>query len=171
VNLKEYVRTIPDFPSPGILFYDIATLLEDAKAWRYTVDKMSDLVASDMPDHLVAIESRGFLIGASVAYKLGIGLTMVRKKNKLPGKTISFTYDLEYGSDTLEIQENAIQKGQKLILIDDLLATGGTIAAAAKLLQGIGADLLASTFIIELEFLNGRNNIDMPVHSLVTYSG
>lgn len=171
MNLKEYVRTIPDFPSPGILFYDIATLLEDAKAWRYTVDKMSDLVASDMPDHLVAIESRGFLIGASVAYKLGIGLTMVRKKNKLPGKTISFTYDLEYGSDTLEIQENAIQKGQKLILIDDLLATGGTIAAAAKLLQGIGADLLASTFIIELEFLNGRNNIDMPVHSLVTYSG
>ena len=169
MNLKDHIRSIPDFPKPGILFYDISTLLQHADAWSATVDRLADEIAPYKPDRLIGIESRGFLVAAPLALKLGIGFTMVRKKNKLPGKTISFTYDLEYGSDTIEIQADALEKGQRVVLMDDLLATGGTAAAAVELLQSVGADVAAAAFIIELNFLAGRDKLDVPVHSLIGY--
>ena len=169
MNLKDHIRSVPDFPKPGILFYDISTLLQHAGAWQATVDQLTEEIASYKPDRLIGIESRGFLVAAPLALRLGIGFTMVRKKDKLPGKTVSHTYDLEYGSDTIEIQANALHEGQKVVLLDDLLATGGTAAAAVELLRGVGADVVASAFIIELNFLAGRDRLDVPVHSLIGY--
>ena len=169
MNLKDHIRSVPDFPKPGILFYDISTLLQHAGAWQATVDQLTEEIALYKPDRLIGIESRGFLVAAPLALRLGIGFTMVRKKDKLPGKTVSHTYDLEYGSDTIEIQANALHEGQKVVLLDDLLATGGTAAAAVKLLRGVGADVVASAFIIELNFLAGRDRLDVPVHSLIGY--
>ena len=169
MNLKDYIRSVPDFPKPGILFYDISTLLQHAGAWQATVDQLTEEIAPYKPDRLIGIESRGFLVASPLALRLGIGFTMVRKKDKLPGKTVSHTYDLEYGSDTIEIQANALHEGQKVVLLDDLLATGGTAAAAVELLRGVGADVVASAFIIELKFLAGRDRLDVPVHSLIGY--
>lgn len=169
MNLKDHIRSIPDFPKPGILFYDISTLLQHAEAWKATVDRLAEEIYPYKPDRLIGIESRGFLVAAPLAVHLGIGFTMVRKQNKLPGETISFTYELEYGSDTIEIQSDALQEGQKVVLMDDLLATGGTAAAAVELLRSVGGDVVASAFIIELNFLNGRNKLDVPVHSLIVY--
>lgn len=169
MNLKDHIRSIPDFPKPGILFYDISTLLQHAEAWSATVDRLADEIGPYRPERLIGIESRGFLVAAPLALRLGVGFSMVRKKNKLPGRTVSHTYDLEYGSDTIEIQADAIEKGQKVILMDDLLATGGTAAAAVKLLQGVGAEVVAAAFIIELNFLGGRARLDLPVHSLIGY--
>ena len=169
MNLKDHIRSVPDFPKPGILFYDISTLLQHAGAWQATVDQLTEEIAPYKPDRLIGIESRGFLVASPLALRLGIGFTMVRKKDKLPGKTVSHTYDLEYGSDTIEIQANALHEGQKVVLLDDLLATGGTAAAAVKLLRGVGADVVACAFIIELYFLAGRDRLDVPVHSLIGY--
>jgi adenine phosphoribosyltransferase len=169
MNIKDHIRSIPDFPKPGILFYDISTLLQHAEAWKTTVDQLSEEISPYKPDRLIGIESRGFLVAAPLAVRLGIGLTMVRKQNKLPGETISHTYELEYGSDTIEIQSDALQEGQKVVLMDDLLATGGTAAAAVELLRSVGGDVVASAFIIELNFLNGRDKLDVPVHSLIGY--
>ena len=169
MNLKDHIRSVPDFPKPGILFYDISTLLQHAGAWQATVDQLTEEIAPYKPDRLIGIESRGFLVASPLALRLGIGFTMVRKKDKLPGKTVSHTYDLEYGSDTIEIQANALHEGQKVVLLDDLLATGGTAAAAVELLRGVGADVVASAFIIELNFLAGRDRLDVPVHSLIGY--
>jgi adenine phosphoribosyltransferase len=169
MNLKDHIRSIPDFPKPGILFYDISTLLQHAEAWKATVDRLAEEIYPYKPDRLIGVESRGFLVAAPLAVHLGIGFTMVRKQNKLPGETISFTYELEYGSDTIEIQSDALQEGQKVVLMDDLLATGGTAAAAVELLRSVGGDVVASAFIIELNFLNGRNKLDVPVHSLIGY--
>ena len=154
MNLKDHIRSVPDFPKPGILFYDISTLLQHAEAWSETVDQLADLITPYKPERLIGIESRGFL---------------VRKKDKLPGKTIAHTYDLEYGSDTIEIQADALHKGQKVVLLDDLLATGGTAAAAVELLRGVGADVVATAYIIELNFLRGRDRLDVPAHSLIGY--
>lgn len=169
MNLKDHITSVPDFPKPGILFYDISTLLQNAEAWAATVDRLAEAIRPYKPERLIGIESRGFLVAAPLALQLGIGFTMVRKQNKLPGETISHTYDLEYGSDTIEIQADALRDGQKVVLMDDLLATGGTAAAAVELLRGVGADVVASAFIIELNFLNGRNRLDVPVHSLIGY--
>ena len=169
MNLKDHIRSIPDFPKPGILFYDISTLLQHAEAWKATVDRLAGEISPYKPDRLIGIESRGFLVAAPLAVRLGIGFTMVRKQNKLPGETISHTYELEYGSDTIEIQSDALQEGQKVVLMDDLLATGGTAAAAVELLRSVGGDVVASAFIIELNFLNGRDKLDVPVHSLIGY--
>jgi adenine phosphoribosyltransferase len=169
MNLKDHIRSIPDFPKPGILFYDISTLLQHADAWAATVDRLAEAVAPYKPDRLVGIESRGFLVAAPLALKLGIGFTMVRKQNKLPGDIVAHTYDLEYGSDTIEIQADALEEGQRVVLMDDLLATGGTAAAAVELLRRIGADVAAAAFIIELTFLAGRDKLDVPVHSLIGY--
>ena len=169
MNLKDHIRSIPDFPKPGILFYDISTLLQHAEAWKATVDRLAEENYPYKPDRLIGVESRGFLVAAPLAVRLGIGFTMVRKQNKLPGETISFTYELEYGSDTIEIQSDALQEGQKVVLMDDLLATGGTAAAAVELLRSVGGDGVASALIIELNFLNGRNKLDVPVHSLIVY--
>ena len=169
MDLKPHIRTVPDFPKPGILFYDISTLLAHPQAWRHTVDLLAVAIRQHEPDIIAGIESRGFLVGAPLALQLGCGFTMLRKQGKLPGETTSYTYDLEYGSDTIEIQSDALHKGQKVVLLDDLLATGGTAAAAVELLRSVGADVVASAYIIELNFLNGRNRLDVPAHSLIGY--
>ncbi len=169
LDLKAHIRGVPDFPKPGILFYDIGTLLANGPAWQETVSRMETIVRDDSPDVLIAIEARGFLVAAPVAAKMGLGLVMVRKKGKLPGKTVSHSYDLEYGSDTIEIQEGVLRSGMKAVLIDDLLATGGTAAAAATLSRKLGATISRAAFVIELAFLNGRAKLDMPVSSLLSY--
>lgn len=169
MNLKDHIRTVPDFPKPGILFYDIATLLEHPDAWRATVDRLADAVRPHEPDLLAGIESRGFLVAAPLALQLGIGFVMVRKKGKLPGATVPYTYDLEYGQDAIEIQEDAVQPGQRIVILDDLLATGGTMAAAIGLLRKVGAQVAAAACIIELTFLGGRSKVDVPVTTLLTY--
>jgi len=169
VDLKQHIRSIPDFPKPGILFYDISTLLAHADAWQHTVHLLADAIGPLEPDLLVGIESRGFLVAAPLALKLGKGFVMVRKRGKLPGRTIRHTYELEYGTDTIEIQADAVEKGQKVIVLDDLLATGGTLAAAATLLRNVGADVKGAACIIELTFLGGRQRLDVPFTSLVAY--
>lgn len=169
INLKDHIREVPDFPKPGILFYDIGTLINHGGAWHETIARLTDIVRAEKPDLLLAIESRGFLVAAPVAAALGIGFVMVRKKNKLPGKTLSYTYKLEYGEDTIQIQEGMLKPGQKAVLVDDLLATGGTAAAALVLARKIGATISRAAFIIELGFLEGRKKLDVPVSSLVTY--
>jgi len=170
MDLKDHIRSIPDFPKPGILFYDISTLLRSAEAWKTTVDRLAERIEPYSPDMLVGIESRGFLVAAPVAYALGCGFTMVRKPAKLPGDTVSHSYELEYGSDTLEIQTDGVKPGQKVVVLDDLLAPGGTLAASIALLQQLEADVRAAACVIELDFLDGRSRIDVPVETLITYS-
>jgi adenine phosphoribosyltransferase len=169
MNFKTYIRGVPDFPKPGILFYDISTLLIHAEAWRATVEHLAEALRPYKPDLLVGIESRGFLVAAPLAYRMGCGFVMVRKKGKLPGVTIPYTYDLEYGTDTVEIQADGINPGQRVIVLDDLLATGGTLAAAIKLVRMVGGDVAAAACIIELAFLNGRRRLDVPFTSVVSY--
>lgn len=169
MNIKDHIRSIPDFPKPGILFYDVSTLLAHADAWQVAMGRLAREIRKFQPDVLAGIESRGFLVAAPLALKLGCGFIMVRKKGKLPGKTIPHTYDLEYGSDTIEIQEGAVEKGQKVVVLDDLLATGGTLNAAISLLRKVGADVTAAACLIELNFLNGRKKFDVPFVSLVSY--
>lgn len=169
MDLKKHIRSIPDFPKPGILFYDISTLLAHPVAWRTTVHRLTEALQIHEPDQLVGIESRGFLVAAPLAYAMQRGFVMVRKKGKLPGATIPLTYDLEYGSDTIEIQANAIKPGSRVAILDDLLATGGTMAAAIALCRGVGAEVVAAACIIELSFLGGRQRIDVPVTSMVAY--
>jgi adenine phosphoribosyltransferase len=169
MDLKEHIRSIPDFPKPGILFYDISTLLAHPHAWRATVTQLADALRPHQPDLLVGIESRGFLVAAPVAYALGCGFAMIRKQGKLPGKTVRFTYDLEYGSDTIEMQQDAIAPGQRVGVLDDLLATGGTMQAAIDLVRSQGGIVAAAACIIELSFLQGRNRIDVPLATMVAY--
>tara|TARA_Y100000588_G_scaffold172483_1_gene186325 strand:- start:56 stop:571 length:516 start_codon:yes stop_codon:yes gene_type:complete len=169
MNLKEHIRGVPDFPKPGILFYDISTLLAHAEAWQHTIDTLAEQIGHYKPEVLVGIESRGFLVAAPLALKLGCGFVMIRKPGKLPGPVIPYSYDLEYGRDTLEIQQDAIKPGQRVIVLDDLLATGGTMAASIELLTQIGANVEAAAFIIELTFLNGRDRLQVPSHSLLQY--
>ncbi len=169
MDLKEHIRASPDFPKPGILFYDISTLLAHPRAWRETVHRLADAVSPHKPDVLVGIESRGFLVAAPLAYALGCGFVMVRKKGKLPGATIPYTYDLEYGKDTIEIQANAIEAGRRVVVLDDLLATGGTMAAAVNLVRNVGGNVTGTACIIELTFLSGRKRLDVPVHSILAY--
>lgn len=169
LNLKDHIRHVPDFPKPGILFYDISTLLAHPAAWRETVDQLRTVVQPQKPDLLAGIESRGFLVAAPLALALGCGFIMLRKRGKLPGPTVPYTYDLEYGSDTIEIQKDAIKPGQRVVLLDDLLATGGTLAAAVELLRKVGAQVVGASTIIELTFLNGRDKLDVPFTSLIAY--
>jgi adenine phosphoribosyltransferase len=169
MDLKQHIRAVPDFPKAGILFYDISTLLAHADAWQATVRKIDGALRPYRPDLLVGIESRGFLVSAPLAYSLGCGFVMVRKRGKLPGSTIPYTYDLEYGSDTLEIQADAIKPGQRVIVLDDLLATGGTLRAAIRLCRMVGGDVVGAACIIELAFLRGRERIDVPFSSVVSY--
>jgi adenine phosphoribosyltransferase len=169
MNLKDHIRSVPDFPKPGILFYDISTLLAHPEAWKATVERLAEAVRPQQPELLVGIESRGFLVAAPLAYALGCGFAMVRKKGKLPGKTVRFTYDLEYGSDTIEIQEDAIAPGQRVIVVDDLIATGGTTEAAINLVTQQGGTVVGAACIIELSFLNGRDRIRVPVTAMMSY--
>ncbi len=169
MDLKEHIRGIPDFPKPGILFYDISTLLAHPRAWQYTVERLGDEIAQYKPDLLMGIESRGFLVAAPLALRLGCGFAMIRKKGKLPGETIAYTYDLEYGTDEIEIQADAVRPGQTIIIVDDLLATGGTANAAVQLVRKVGGNAAALAAIIELTFLDGRGKLDIPVHTLIAY--
>ncbi len=169
MDLKAHIRGIQDFPKPGILFYDISTLLKHPPAWQATVDRLAQAIAPHKPDLLAGIESRGFLVAAPLALKLGCGFVMVRKKGKLPGKTKAFTYKLEYGSDTMEVQSDAVEPGQRVVVLDDLLATGGTLAAAIGLVRDMGGIVPAAACIIELTFLGGRKRLDVPFTALVSY--
>ena len=169
MDLRDHIRTIPDFPKPGILFYDISTLLMHPKGWHATVERLAEVVMPHKPDILAGIESRGFLVAAPLAYQLGLGFVMVRKKGKLPGATVPYTYDLEYGTDTIEIQADAVEPGQRVVLLDDLLATGGTMNAAAQLFRNCGGVVCSAACIIELTFLNGRSKLDIPITTLVAY--
>ena len=169
MDLKDHIRGIPDFPKPGIFFYDISTLLRDADAWQVAMGRMAKAVRAYQPDLLAGVESRGFLIAAPLALKLGCGFVMLRKRGKLPGRTVGMDYALEYGADRIEIQEDAIEAGQRVVVIDDLLATGGTMAAGIGLLRKVGAVVPAAASLIELTFLGGRARLDVPCEALVSY--
>ena len=169
MDIRDHIRTIEDFPKPGILFYDISTLLAHPQAWRHTVDLLAVAIRQHEPDLLVGIESRGFLVAAPLALQLGCGFIMARKQGKLPGPTISHTYDLEYGTDTIEIQSDAVPADARVVIIDDLLATGGTTAATIALLRSVGAEVRAAAFIIELNGLGGRDKLDVPLTILVDF--
>ncbi len=167
MDLRQRLREIPDFPKPGILFYDISPVLADAEAWRATVERLGDAIAAHKPDLLVGIESRGFIFAAPVALRLGLGFVMVRKRGKLPGSVMAHDYDLEYGSDTIEVAADLVPAGARVVLVDDLIATGGTAAAAVTLLRKVGAEVVAGAFFIELAGLGGRARMDVPVSVLL----
>lgn len=169
MDLKQHIRGIPDFPKPGILFYDISPMLAHPRAWHYCTAKLAALVADWEPDILVGIDSRGFLVAAPLALNIGCGFAMLRKQGKLPGKTIAHSYDLEYGSDTVEIQADAIEPGQRVVILDDLMATGGTMAAGIELIRKVGGDVRGVACIIELTFLRGRDKLDVPLEVLMQY--
>ncbi|MEE9317730.1 MAG: adenine phosphoribosyltransferase [Rhodospirillales bacterium] len=170
MDLKDHIRSIPDFPKPGILFYDISTLLAHADAWQVALGRLAKMVGQYQPDILAGIESRGFLVAAPLASRLGLGFTMIRKKGKLPGDIVGHDYELEYGTDTIEIQSDAIEKGQRVVILDDLLATGGTLAASIELINKVGGKVAGTACIIELTFLNGRDRLNgVPFDSLVAY--
>lgn len=169
MDLKTRIARIPEFPKPGILFYDISPLLGDGAAWREAVDRLGELVRPYRPDLLVGIESRGFLAAAPLAYALGVGFAMVRKRGKLPGNLVGHDYALEYGTDRVEIQADAVKAGQRVVVLDDLLATGGTMEAGIRLLRQMGAVVPAAAALIELTFLGGRARLDLPVETLIAY--
>jgi adenine phosphoribosyltransferase len=168
--LKALVRTIPDFPKPGILFYDITTLLKDPKGFATLIDALAQYYMDKEIDLVLGIEARGFIFGPALAYRLNAGFVPVRKPKKLPGPTVRVTYDLEYGSDVLEIHADAIEPGQRVVLVDDLLATGGTMEATIKLVQQLGGEIAGLGFAIELDFLRGRDRFkEYDVFSLLHY--
>jgi adenine phosphoribosyltransferase len=169
MDLKDHIRGIPDFPKPGILFYDISTLLRNADAWQVAMGRLANCVRAYHPTVLAGIESRGFLLAAPLALKLGCGFVMLRKPGKLPGATIGLDYDLEYGKDRIEIQADAVSPGARVVVVDDLLATGGTMSAGVKLLQNVGAEVVAVAALIELTFLHGREKLNVPVEALIKY--
>lgn len=172
MDLKRYIRTIPDFPKKGIMFRDITTLIKNGRAFRKVVDEIANRYKKEKIDVVVGAESRGFIIGAAVAYKLGVGFVPVRKKGKLPYKTVSATYELEYGTDTVEMHEDGVKKGQKVLIVDDLLATGGTASAAVELVKKLGGKIVGIAFIIELVDLKGREKLKgYDVFSLVEFEG
>jgi adenine phosphoribosyltransferase len=169
-DLKKIIRDIHDFPKKGIVFKDITTLLADAKSFHRMVDLLAHRYIGEKIDQIVGIEARGFILGSALAYKLGTGITLVRKPGKLPYRTKSVSYELEYGSDTLEIHEDAFNPGDRVILADDLLATGGTMAAVVDLVEKMGAEIHECAFMAELEFLNGRSRLpDGKVFSLLKF--
>ncbi|MCC5646313.1 adenine phosphoribosyltransferase [Nostoc sp. CHAB 5824] len=172
MDLKSLVRDIPDFPKTGILFRDITTLLRDPEGLRYTIDFLTQKCneAEIKPNYVIGMESRGFIFGSPLAYKLGAGFIPVRKKGKLPAAVHSIEYELEYGIDCLEVHQDALQQGSRVLIVDDLIATGGTASATAKLVQKIGCELVGFGFIIELRDLQGRKYLpDVPIISLIEY--
>lgn len=164
--IKSKIRDVPDFPKKGIIFKDITPLLKDTSTFKLVIDKLGAYYSEKKIDYVVAIESRGFIFGAPLAYKLGAGFVPIRKKGKLPYKVHRITYSLEYGEDTLEIHEDAIEKGKNILIIDDLLATGGTISAAIDMVKKIGGNIIGVAFLVELSFLNGREKL--PACEMVT---
>ena len=169
-TLKSKIRDIKDFPTEGVLFKDITTLLKDAPAFSYVVDQLAKKHQQSLVDVVVAVESRGFIFGGALAHQLGAGFVPVRKLGKLPGKTIEVEYELEYGRDALAIHEDAIQPGQRVLAVDDLLATGGTMAATLRLIKQLGGHVVGVAFLIELAFLKGREKLGRhQIHTLITY--
>ncbi|MEI6306374.1 MAG: adenine phosphoribosyltransferase [Deltaproteobacteria bacterium] len=169
-DLKNIIRDVPDFPKKGIIFKDITTLLQDAKSYQRMVDLLAHRYIGQHIDKVVGVEARGFIIGSALAYKLGAGIVLVRKPGKLPSETFSKTYDLEYGTDTLEIHKDAIISGERILIADDLLATGGTMAAVVDMVQSMGAEIVECCFMAELDFLNGRQKLPAgKVFSLLTF--
>ncbi len=169
-DLRALIREVPDFPKPGILFYDITTLLKDAAAFREVIDRMAAQIGDTKVDVVVGMESRGFIFSAPLAYKLGAGFVPVRKLGKLPAETIEVEYELEYGTATLEIHSDAISKGQRVLIVDDLLATGGTVMGTIELVRRLGGEIAGLSFMVELGALNGRENLDeFEIHALLTY--
>jgi adenine phosphoribosyltransferase len=170
MNFKDTIRVIPDFPQPGIRFKDITTLLKNGPAYQSMINQLVDIYKDKEIDLIVGPEARGFVIAAPLAYALGVGFVPVRKPKKLPFETIEVTYDLEYGQDSLVMHRDAIQPGQKVLIADDLLATGGTIAATLQLAKKLEAEIIGATFLIELSYLNGREKLgDLDITSLVQY--
>lgn len=170
LNLKEFIRDIPDFPKEGIIFHDITPLLQHAKAFESAIDRMAEMLNGNEIDYLVGIESRGFIFASALAMKLGMGLVIVRKPGKLPYVTINASYDLEYGSDSLEVHRDAIHEGSKVVLIDDLLATGGTAQAAGDLVEKLGGEIIGYCFLVELTELEGKEKLaPHTVWSLMKY--
>jgi len=169
-QLKDMIREVKDFPKPGIGFKDITTLLRDASSFNRAVDLMAHRYLDVKIDIVLGVEARGFVMGAALAYKLNKGVILVRKPGKLPYKTNSISYDLEYGSDTLEIHQDAITPGQRILIVDDLLATGGTVKAVADLITNMGGEIVECSFLAELSFLSGRKKLEgLPVYSLLTF--
>jgi len=169
-ELKKMIREIPDFPKPGILFYDITTLLKEKLGFATLVDLLSEHYIGRDIDLVLGMEARGFIFGPAVAYRLSAGFVPVRKPGKLPAAAASVSYDLEYGSNTLEVHKDAIQKGQRVIIVDDLLATGGTAEATVKLAESLGAEIVGLAFVVELDFLKGRDKLKgREVFSLLNY--
>ena len=170
IDLKACIRNIPDFPKAGILFRDITTLLKDKKAFRQALDSLANKYRNKKIDIVVAVEARGFILGGAIAHKLGAGFVPVRKKGKLPWKTNSVTYDLEYGTDTLEVHHDAIKSGDKVLIVDDLLATGGTVKAVTELIKQLKGKIVGIVFLIELTELKGKDKLkDYSVYSLIKY--
>jgi len=169
-NLKRLIREIPDHPKPGILFYDITTLLQDKDGFHSLVDKLCEHYSGRNVDVVAGIEARGFIFGPALAYRLNAGFVPIRKPSKLPWKTAQVTYQLEYGSDKLEIHQDAVKSGERVLISDDLLATGGTAEAAARLIRELGGEVAGAAFAVELKFLNGRSKLPgVDVFSLLQY--
>ena len=169
-DLRARIREVPDFPKPGILFYDITTLLKDPVAFREVIDRMADAVKDDRIDLVVGMESRGFIFAAPLADRLGAGFVPVRKLGKLPADTLEVEYDLEYGTATLEIHRDAIQPGQRVLIVDDLLATGGTVLGTIQLVQRLGGEIAGLSFMVELSALKGRDRLaEFSIHTLLAY--
>jgi adenine phosphoribosyltransferase len=173
-DLRAAIRSIPDYPKPGIVFRDITTLLGDARAFRRAVDELVQPWAGMKIDKVAGIEARGFILGGAVAHQVSAGFIPIRKKGKLPYKRVSIGYSLEYGIDEMEMHEDAVSKGERVILVDDLIATGGTAEGAVKLLRQLGANILAACFVIDLPDLGGADKLrklDVPVRTLITFEG
>ena len=173
-DLKSAIRTIPDYPKPGIMFRDITTLLGSARAFRRAVDELVQPWAGSKIDKIAGIEARGFIIGGAIAHQLSAGFVPIRKKGKLPHKSVRVAYSLEYGLDEMEMHEDAVAKGERVILVDDLIATGGTATAAVQLLRQMGAEIVAAVFMVDLPDLGGADKLralDVPVRTLVSFEG
>jgi adenine phosphoribosyltransferase len=169
-SLKKKIREVPDFPTPGILYYDLTTLFKDPEGLKGVIDHLVERYADAGIEKVLGIESRGFILGSVIAYKLGTGFIPVRKKGKLPAETYSVSYDLEYGTDTLEMHQDALEPGENVLIVDDLIATGGTAAATAQMVSRLQARIHEIAFLVELEFLKGRKRLDgFPVYSILKY--
>jgi adenine phosphoribosyltransferase len=170
MNLKEYIRVIPDFPQPGIRFKDITTLLADGAAYKEAIDRLAAFYRDKGVEVIAGPEARGFVIGAPLAYALGVGFVPIRKSGKLPGETVEAAYELEYGKDKLAMHKDAIQPGQRVLIADDLLATGGTISTTANLIRQVGGNIVGAAFLIELTYLNGRDRLNgIDIHTLIQF--
>jgi adenine phosphoribosyltransferase len=173
-DLREHIRSIPDYPKPGVMFRDITTLLGDARAFRRAIDELVQPWAGTKIDKIAGMEARGFILGGAVAHQLSAGFVPIRKKGKLPHTKLSIAYSLEYGLDEMEIHEDAVRAGERVLLVDDLIATGGTAEGASKLLKSVGADLVAACFVIDLPELGGAaklRELGVPVRTLIAFAG